>query len=216
MHKIFSSKLIVLFLFFLVATNTKADNENKQSIQSSVIQLSDSCQGKLIQLTLNPVPPAGSSITWLFNDPSSGINNTAVGHTSSHAFFNKGRFTVQASISYNGSVENVYHTVNIEACPRNPVISNECLLKSTNSFTPNGDGKNDEYIHESTCPFEKYELSIFNRWGEVMFKSSNPTEKWDGKSKKEDCPDGQYLYLYKYTFVGQEAKTLNGYVMLLR
>jgi gliding motility-associated-like protein len=216
MIKITQKTRFLFFLFILFPFFTKANNESLNSVQGPVIQLSDSCLGELIQFTLNPVPPAGSNITWTFNDPSSGINNTAVGQKTSHAFFNKGTYTIQASVVFNGNVEHSFHTVHIASCVKNVAPTNECQLKASNTFSPNGDGKNDEFIHQATCAFEKYELSIFNRWGEVMFKSSNPTEKWDGKANKADCPDGQYLYLYKYAFVGQEAKTLNGYVMLLR
>jgi gliding motility-associated-like protein len=49
-------------------------------------------------------------------------------------------------------------------------------------FTPNGDGSNDNF---QVFPFyiKEYDLKIFNRWGELIFTSRNPEDRWDGKYK---------------------------------
>ncbi|MDL5046722.1 gliding motility-associated C-terminal domain-containing protein, partial [Oscillatoria amoena NRMC-F 0135] len=46
----------------------------------------------------------------------------------------------------------------------------------------------------------KYRLWIFNRWGEVMFETNNPTATWDGTYKGQAVPEGVYAVLIDYTF----------------
>ncbi len=49
-----------------------------------------------------------------------------------------------------------------------------------NAFTPNNDGVNDEFKLLLHCPSPKYLLSIYNRWGELVFESRDPDVGWDG------------------------------------
>ncbi len=69
-----------------------------------------------------------------------------------------------------------------------------------NAFTPNGDGINDVFFPKGgtlvTDP-ESYELLIFNRWGNLIFKTNDPNTGWDGNNAEED------VYVW-------EIKTSNG------
>ena len=63
-----------------------------------------------------------------------------------------------------------------------------------NSFTPNGDGRNDEFglIGASTGG---YAMRIFNRWGGEVFRSDGGFETWNGTdSKGKILPEGVYIY----------------------
>ncbi|HEX4887197.1 MAG TPA: PKD domain-containing protein [Luteibaculaceae bacterium] len=66
------------------------------------------------------------------------------------------------------------------------------------AFTPNGDGVNDVFlpIHLGEKP-EAYEMSIFNRWGERLFYSTNPYEPWDGTYQGEIAKSDTYMYLIR-------------------
>ena len=92
----------------------------------------------------------------------------------------------------------------------------DCALYTPKSFTPNGDGINEKFCTLTICPFEQYEFLIFNRWGELIFKTSNQTDKWDGKYKGSDCPVGVYVYLITYKFPSEETKKVYGSITLLR
>ncbi len=61
-------------------------------------------------------------------------------------------------------------------------IYEEIIYYVPNTFTPNGDGSNDVFLPIITSGIETkgYELLIFNRWGEVIFMSTDPTIGWDG------------------------------------
>ena len=62
-----------------------------------------------------------------------------------------------------------------------------CYLKVPEAFTPNGDGMNDYFT--VFVSLEEYEIKIFNRWGEMVYHSQDPTELsdlhrgWDGTYK---------------------------------
>lgn len=90
-----------------------------------------------------------------------------------------------------------------------------------NVFTPNGDGKNDEYIVEGES-VEEYEIKIFNRWGERVFYSTDITKSWNGKvdNTKATCPEGTYFYIINYKFIFGEKNEglgpIEGQVQLIR
>lgn len=62
-----------------------------------------------------------------------------------------------------------------------------------NVFTPNGDGINDTYFVTSKG-IKEYSITIVNRWGELVFSSTDVNEKWDGTSGGKLCTDGVYFY----------------------
>ena len=67
-----------------------------------------------------------------------------------------------------------------------------------NSFTPNGDGLNDIFKISVFRPCEQYSLSIFNRWGQLVFESDNAeTAVWDGTFKNSMAEEGAYVYLLR-------------------
>jgi gliding motility-associated-like protein len=63
-----------------------------------------------------------------------------------------------------------------------------------NAFTPNGDGKNDCFGIKYWGAIERLDFTIFNRWGEVIFKTSNPSACWDGNLKGIPQPSGTFVY----------------------
>lgn len=66
-----------------------------------------------------------------------------------------------------------------------------------NVFSPNADGSNDVFDIQSSG-LSEYSLHIYNRWGQLMFDSEDPTEKWDGKNLSgNNCPDGTYYFILK-------------------
>lgn len=62
-----------------------------------------------------------------------------------------------------------------------------------NVFTPNGDGINDTF-EPKTSNLESYKLYIFNRWGELLFTSDHPSNKWDGTFKGREVQIDTYVY----------------------
>jgi gliding motility-associated-like protein len=79
-------------------------------------------------------------------------------------------------------------------------ITEQFLFVVPNAFSPNGDGKNDEFgiISLGTLPF--FELTIFNKWGQMIFKTNNQNEKWDGSFNGEKVAIGTYIWKADYQF----------------
>jgi gliding motility-associated-like protein len=84
------------------------------------------------------------------------------------------------------------------------------------AFTPNGDGVNDNFRPKANCKTEKYELMIYNRWGQVVFNTRNQYNFWDGKLLNKDASVGSYIYMLKYKFPSQDFKKANGSILLIR
>ena len=76
-----------------------------------------------------------------------------------------------------------------------------CKIFVPNAITADGDNMNEVFIVEHYCDFVEYELLIFNRWGEVVFQTTDPYESWTGNHENGDyyVPEGVYTYLLKYS-----------------
>lgn len=69
-----------------------------------------------------------------------------------------------------------------------------------NSFTPNNDGINDDFGAHAVATYG-FHLQIFNRWGKVVFETTNLNERWTG----HNAPGGTYTYLLNYTIASPEG-----------
>lgn len=84
-------------------------------------------------------------------------------------------------------------------------------------FTPNNDGKNDWFGPlGSVAAVSNYRLSIYNRWGERVFYSVNPNEKWNGLSKSERTESAVFSWFCEYQLPGQPKNSKKGTVILIR
>lgn len=64
-----------------------------------------------------------------------------------------------------------------------------------NSFTPNGDGVNDTWEIRNTEAFPDLAVSIYNRWGALLFSSVGYDIPWDGSFNGQQMPSGSYYYV---------------------
>ncbi|MBO4645816.1 MAG: gliding motility-associated C-terminal domain-containing protein [Bacteroidales bacterium] len=90
-----------------------------------------------------------------------------------------------------------------------------------NIITPNGDGYNDELIpfpYENVAGVEFY---LYNRWGRLVFKTTDTDIHWDGKDmySHRESSDGTYYYVCKvkyHTLTGLATRDLNGTITVIR
>ena len=78
-----------------------------------------------------------------------------------------------------------------------------------NAFTPNDDGLNDEYGISNPEIFtfggaDLITFEIFDRWGNLIFQTDRPSEKWNGFYRNEPVNSGVYLHRIQFTCEGQE------------
>jgi gliding motility-associated-like protein len=85
------------------------------------------------------------------------------------------------------------------------------------SFSPNGDGLNDVFELVSP-PLDWIDVCIYNRWGELVFRSQDPDFKWDGGFLGKECPTGIYSVVIVYALDRsvRDAFTYRGTLHLLR
>ena len=76
-----------------------------------------------------------------------------------------------------------------------------CYLYFPNAFTPDGNDLNECFGAVYDCEFETYHLYIYNRWGELLFETNNPTICWDGKYKNETVTSDVYVWILEYKSV---------------
>ncbi len=78
-------------------------------------------------------------------------------------------------------------------------VKDDCKSKwyIPTSFSPNGDLVNDDFA-PVLINCENYSLKIYNAWGEKLFETNDPNEKWDGSYKGKVLPDGNYLYIVNF------------------
>lgn len=91
-----------------------------------------------------------------------------------------------------------------------------CEVQVPNVFTPNSDGNNDVFSPLIDCTLKNYEFSVFDRWGDLLFKTSRQDEKWNGKYKGVGCPDGVYFYVVNYQVPTFPMGSKHGSLTLLR
>ncbi len=99
-------------------------------------------------------------------------------------------------------------------------VVNKCepRVEIPNAFTPNGDGKNDQLDVFSDYVTD-FKLLIFNRWGEVIFATDSPENRWDGTYRGQQAPPGTYTWKLEYRavyYTDRPKVELQGGVLLLR
>ncbi len=84
-----------------------------------------------------------------------------------------------------------------------------------NVFTPNGDGRNDDF-YVTTRNLEKYQIYIYDRWGKEVYKSTDPMQGWNGDTESGGkAPTGVYYYIITSTCQGNTYNK-NGFLQLIR
>lgn len=124
------------------------------------------------------------------------------------------------------------YVVNKHGCPSSDTVTlevDEFLINKEaipTVFTPNGDGKNDEFKlkdpDQNAQSLESITINIFNRYGQLMYNSSDVLFSWDGKMRGTNtiAPDGVYFYVIKAQGLNKQRKpvkqTLKGSVHLFK
>ena len=88
-----------------------------------------------------------------------------------------------------------------------------------NAFTPNSDDVNDFFLGNGiTEGMTNYKMTIWNRYGELIFESNDPTEGWNGRKKNigKQSPNGVYVYIVNYTGPRKNNFELKGFATLIR
>ena len=97
-------------------------------------------------------------------------------------------------------------------------VNNCPVFELPNAFTPNGDGQNDLFKPFRSRFIESINLKIFNRWGQLVYSTSDPEINWNGANQSgKEVSDGVYYYTCQ-AFESQSLPPINlsGYIELIR
>lgn len=112
-----------------------------------------------------------------------------------------------------GCRDSIYEIINVD---------NQILIYVPNTFTPDGNGYNERFVPIFPKEFtpQDYELTIYNRWGEIVFESKNPLIGWDGSygtSTGIKAESGTYVWKLKFKEIRTDKRhERQGHVNLMR
>jgi len=165
------------------------------------------CEGDQKSITLVGNPSAIGITIWEYN------NQQYTGGIFTTLWDSSGVFTIYAYHVSNGCVSDLDSAiVAIKKCP-------EELIFIPNTFTPDGDEFNQLFAPIITAGIDPYDfsLTIYNRWGEIVWESHDVTATWDGSYGGKSCQDGIYNWVIRFgTLENDEIKTMSGHINILR
>lgn len=193
----------------------------------------NNCVTKLTKqnyITVHPLPVAGFSFTpptasildptFQFNENSSGatewywyfgdgdsINNMITTPVHTYPTTQHGTYTARLLVRNQfGCIDQVVHDVVIT-----PVVT----LYIPNAFSPNSNRINDHFYAYGEGIAE-FEMVIFNRWGEYLFRSQDMNVGWDGTYNGVEVPNDVYVYVVNYVGIDDSKGTKRGMVTVVK
>ncbi|MCU0433995.1 MAG: gliding motility-associated C-terminal domain-containing protein [Bacteroidia bacterium] len=95
-------------------------------------------------------------------------------------------------------------------------IASEAAVYIPNTITPNSDDRNDFFTAYSTG-FSYFNMKIFDRWGEMIFETSNPATGWNGTCNGRIVQQDTYVYVIEYqTDCSLSRRKKTGHVNIIR
>ncbi len=187
-YSVFDQKNVRL----LVSNGFCSDTMNKVILLDNFLSAAfdvfeDNCPNEPVQFTSN----ASGKITehhWSFGDGNTGnvANSTHIYVQPSGAITYTVVYTVTDSFG-----------CSLSASKKIRVYAS-CILDVPNAFTPNSDGKNDFLYPLNAVKAENLEFSVYNRWGQLLFKTNNWKVGWNGRFKGQLQANGAYIWLLRY------------------
>ncbi len=143
-----------------------------------------------------------NSYAWDFGD-----GGTSSAEAPTHFYEEVGTYTVTLIANNQwGCADTISMEINIHP---------EHTLYVPNAFTPNSDGNNDIFIAKGTNILE-YQMTIFNRWGELIYTVQNMDSGWDGTYNGDQAKEDVYVYKIRYKTNEKEVLSKEGHVSLLK
>jgi gliding motility-associated-like protein len=105
-----------------------------------------------------------------------------------------------------GCSDTAYNYIQIKLSP---------TLYIPNAFTPDADGENDLWFPQGVG-IKSAQISVFNRWGEQVFYTTDFYEGWDGTYFGKMCPDGVYSWRIEARDINAELIIKSGHLVLMR
>lgn len=176
----------------------------------------------LIVVLQNPVANAGAGIT-IINGTTATLSASGGGSYSWSPSLGLSCLTCQHPIASPQMTTKYYLTIT----DSNGCISMDSVLITVenmpcnsdifipNAFSPNGDGQNDVLFANIKC-IKNFSIQIFDRWGNLVFETTDITKGWDGYYHGEIMNAAVFAYIVTATLVNKDEITKKGNVSLIR
>jgi len=125
----------------------------------------------------------------------------------------KGKQNLSITVTFedaSGNKTSCTFMVDVKTDKLNPGCLDDLVV--TTLLTPNGDGKNDNWIINDLDYVKDCTVMIFNRWGQKVYESTGYNNDWNGTMNGNPLPDGAYYYVVKC----QDVITYQGPITILR
>jgi gliding motility-associated-like protein len=153
---------------------------------------------------------SGAKISQYYWDFESNGQHTSKAYNPTYAFTTTGYyFTMLKVTSDHGCVDSVFKKL---------LVDEDVTFYIPNSFTPNNDGLNDIFTPKGVG-IKKYHMDIYDRWGELIYSTSDIMQGWDGRHRKGGNILPEAVYVYQISVVqkeGGKVKNFTGHVSLIK
>ena len=150
------------------------------------------------------------NLIWNFGDMYSPENVVTNVDNPTHDYTHAGYYTITlTAIDTTGCMDSIKTRVSVTV---------PYFFYIPNAFSPNSDGVNERFAPAGEgVDAAEYVMIIYDRNGNILFKTHNPYDYWDGRGKTgKPCPAGVYVYYILLKTLNGETKEYNGSVTLLR
>jgi gliding motility-associated-like protein len=135
-----------------------------------------------------------------------GDNTTSTDQNPSHNYPQVGKYKVEQVVeSEFGCLDSTYRIIE---------VNNVYTLYIPNSFTPNNDGLNDEFISVGIGIVE-FSIVIYDRWGKMIFSADDMNKSWNGMINTEYAKEDTYFYLVKARDIFKKQHSITGQVSVV-
>jgi gliding motility-associated-like protein len=146
---------------------------------------------------------------WTFTDgtPNSSVNDEEIVNYPDGKI---GAYPVYLKVWSNfGCVDSVKHIIQVVS---------DVIFYAPNTFTPDNDNFNETWkISIQGIDEYNFDLKVFNRYGEIMWESHNPSASWDGTYGGKTAPDGTYVWILQTKdLVSDQKYEYKGHLTILR
>jgi len=114
-----------------------------------------------------------------------------------------------------------YHITDAQDCDISgnvdvSVAANKCAVFVPNAFSPDGDGVNDVFRVKVFDRISDFRMSVYNRWGQLIYVNTDVNDGWRGDLKGQPLPPGTYLWTITYLDNTHQAIQQQGSVILIK
>jgi gliding motility-associated-like protein len=96
------------------------------------------------------------------------------------------------------------------------VTKGNCVLSMPDAFTPNNDGLNDIFRVKYPQFIKTFRMRIFNRWGQIIYETTDPLRGWDGRFQGALLPTANFIWIINLTDLNGNTSVSHGNVILIR